>query len=90
MGHQIPKEDEMSCMIRSARVKGEAYVSYSGKVVEQKVKPASLTCKCTLKFSENIHKETIDSVWELFYAIENKNAQGLYFANFNRNKRGKS
>lgn len=45
--------------IRNARIKGEGYVSYSGREVPQKSRSNILTCKCNAKCDLNINEEVI-------------------------------
>lgn len=64
--------------VRNARVTGQGYVSYSGKEVQSKVKPETLSCKCPAKCFLSIDEKVIDDNWSYFYSLETKNAQDTY------------
>lgn len=65
-------------IIRSAHVKGESYVPYSGIVVPEKVSPQTISCKCPKKCFSLINKKLIQETWRYFYSLENKNAQDTH------------
>lgn len=65
-------------VVREARVKGQEYVSYSGREVAGKSKPNNISCKCPAKCFRMIDQTVIENNWTYFYSIENKNSQDTY------------
>lgn len=64
-------------VIKSAKVKGQAYTSYSGKHVEQRVQE-TYSCKCAVKCYANLTDENKIAIWNNFYSFESKNIQDTY------------
>lgn len=65
-------------VIRKARVKGEGYKNYKGKMVPSKSVPDEIMCKCPGKCSISIDDETKNQIWNSFYSLDTKNNQDIY------------
>lgn len=65
-------------IIKTARVKGAAYVNYKGKTVPQKTLPGEIKCKCSAKCFKLVTKKVLSEIWNSFYSMESKNMQDLY------------
>lgn len=65
-------------VIRTARVKGESYVTYTGKQVPKKSIPIAITYKCLSKCYLHLNGENIHQIWNHFYSFENKNTQDTH------------
>lgn len=64
-------------VIKTAKVKGQAYTSYSGKHVDQRVQEC-FNCRCAVKCYAKLTDETKSDIWNNFYSFENKNVQDTY------------
>lgn len=68
--------------VRIARLKGQPYVSYTGKLVEGKTIPRVIVCKCRSKCHSKLQEKNIHELWNHFYSIDNKNAQDTHLQNW--------
>lgn len=65
-------------VIKNARVHGLQYKNYKGTVVQQKLVPEQLICKCKAKCYLHIDDDNKNLIWNNFYKLDTKNTQDTY------------
>lgn len=73
----VNEEKYKRSVIKTARVKGDAYVSYKGKQVSAKTQ-VLYHCKCADRCYADLTDEDKTQIWDYFYSLESKNVQDTY------------